>query len=440
MALALAENGQKVAIIERNLVGGSCINYGCTPTKTLVASAKSVYEARRASDYGIQTGKVKVDFAAVKKRKDKVVQQFREGVQEGLEKAKHVTLIRGEASFSGSKEVVVAIDEGGEQTLSAERIFINTGTSASAPDLDGLDEVDWLTSTDLLDLDELPDHLLILGGGYIGLEFGQMYRRFGSKVTIIEHGDQLLSREDKDIADEVASFLEEEGITIHLNSEVKKVSASAKGLTLTLGKKNKKVTGSHLLVAVGTEPNTKALNLGAAGVDTDEEGFIQVNDRLETTQPGIFALGDVKGGPAFTHISYDDYRIVKENLLENGKASTADRLVPYAVFTDPQLGRIGLSENQAREQKIDIKIASMAMSSVARAIETSHTTGLMKVVIDAKTDQILGAAILGMEGGEIMSLLQVAMMGKLPYQRIRDGVFAHPTVAESLNNLFTTVE
>ena len=442
LALALSKEGRKVAVVERHLVGGSCINYGCTPTKTMVASAKAAHEGRRASEYGVKVGNVQVAYTAVKKRKDKVVEQFREGVQNGLDEAENVTLIRGEASFSGPKEIEVSLNEEGKRTLTADQIFINTGTSARVPDLDGLEDVEWLTSTSLLDLEELPEHLLILGGGYIGLEFGQMYRRFGSNVTIIERGSQLLKREDKDIADEGAAFLKEEDITIHLESEVKKVTKSSGGITLTFEKENKthQVTGSHLLIAIGTTPNTKALNLKAAGVDTNDKGYIKVNDQLETSQPGVYALGDVKGGPKFTHVSYDDYRVVKQNLLDNGNATIADRKVPYTVFTDPQLGRIGLSEKQAKEQNKAIKIASMPMSSVARAIETSHTTGMMKVVIDAKTDQILGAAILGMEGGEIMSLLQIAMMGQLPYQRIRDGVFSHPTLAESLNNLFMNVE
>jgi pyruvate/2-oxoglutarate dehydrogenase complex dihydrolipoamide dehydrogenase (E3) component len=443
LALALSEKGSKVAIIERYLVGGSCINYGCTPTKTLVASAKAAYEARRAFEYGIKTGDIHVDYTAVRKRKDKVVEQFRKRVKKGLDEAEGITLLCGEASFTGPRQVRVALnDEGGERILTADWVFINTGTSARIPDLDGLENTKWLTSTSLLDLEELPDHLLILGGGYIGLEFGQMYRRFGSKVTIIERGDQLLKREDKDIASEVASFLEEEGITIHLNSEAEKISTSSRGLTLVYDKDDKphEVTGSHLLIAIGNTPNTKVLNLEAAGIETNDKGYIQVNDRLETSQPGVYALGDVKGGPKFTHVSYDDYRVVKQNLLVDGKATISDRKVPYTVFTDPQLGRIGLSEKQAKEQNIAVKIASMPMSSVARAIETSRTNGLMKVVIDAKTDQILGAAILGMEGGEIMSLLQVAMMGNLSYQRIRDGVFSHPTIAESLNNLFSTVE
>lgn len=443
LALALAEKDQRVAIIERYLVGGSCINYGCTPTKTLVASAKAAYEARRAADYGITTGQVKVDYKAVVKRKDKVVEQFREGVQQSLEEAKHVTLIRGEASFTDRKKIKVSLNDGGTRFVSAEQIFINTGTRARKPDLEGLDSIPWLTSTSLLNLTELPKHLIILGGGYIGLEFGQMFRRFGSKVTIIERGDQLVSREDNDIAEAMADILEEEKITIHLNSEAVQVSLTASEqvqLSIKKGKSTKKITGSHLLVAIGSTPNTEALNLEAAGIATDEKGYVKTNDRLQTSQSGIYALGDVKGGPAFTHISYDDFRIVEQNLLHNGKATTADRLVPYTVFTDPQLGRIGISEKEAREQGRKIKVACMPMSNAARALETSHTQGLMKVVIDAKTDQILGAAILGMEGGEIMSLLQVAMMGKLPYQRIRDGIFAHPTLAESLNNLFMQVK
>ncbi|WP_345243747.1 mercuric reductase [Nibrella saemangeumensis] len=443
LALDLAGKGWKTAVIERNFLGGSCINYGCTPTKSLIASAQIAYHARRSGDYGITTGDVRVDYPAVKKRKDEIVEQFREGIQKKFDEAEHLTLIRGEARFTGPKQVEVALNEGGSRTLTADHIFIDTGTSPRKPDLPGLDDVPWLTSTSLMELEELPQHLLIMGGGYIGLEFGQMFRRFGSEVTLIERGDQLLSREDKDIADEMATFLRDEGIIIHLNTQIERVNQDASGaieLSLKTGDKSDKVSGSHLLIAIGTTPNTAALNLEAVGIETDKHGYIQINERLETSQPGICALGDVKGGPAFTHISYDDYRVIRQNLLEGGNATITNRPVPYTVFTDPQLGRIGLSEREAHEQGRTFKIASIPMSSVARAIETSQTNGLMKAIVDADTGQILGAAILGLEGGELMAMLQIAMMGNVPYTSLKDAVFAHPTLAESLNTLFGEIE
>lgn len=443
LALAIAEKGWKTAVVERNFVGGSCINYGCTPTKALIASAQMARQARRSDAYGITTGAVEVDYSAVKKRKDQIVEQFREGIQQSFDKAENLTLIRGEARFSGPKQVEVALTKGGTQTLTADYIFIDTGTSPRVPEINGLATIPWLTSTSLMDLEEQPEHLLILGGGYIGLEFGQMFRRFGSKITLIERSDQLLSREDKDIADELAGILGDEEIDIRLNTEVAHVSRTSDGLvelSITTGGNTDKITGSHLLLAIGTTPNTGALQLEAAGIKTDKHGYIDVSDQLETSQPGVYALGDVKGGPAFTHISYDDFRIIKENLLAGGQASIAGRPVPYTVFTDPQLGRIGISEKEAQEQGLTVKVASMPMSWVARAIETSQTNGLMKVVVDAKTSQILGAAVLGMEGGELMAMLQIAMMGQVPYQKLRDAVFAHPTLAESLNTLFGQID
>lgn len=443
LALDLAEAGWKVAIIERKYVGGSCVNYGCTPTKTLLASAEVAYQARRSQEYGIHTGTVEVDYKAVKKRKDDLVESSREGIVERLEATKNITFIRGEAAFAGPKQVEVTLSDGGSTQLTADYIFINTGTHPALPELDGLDKVPYLTSVTMMDLEEVPDHLIILGGGYIGLEFSQMFRRFGSKVTIIEQGTQLLAREDKDIAQELTKILEEEGIDIQLSTEVKGVHRTESGnlsVALKQGNKTSKVLGSHLLVAIGTMPNTAALNLEAAGVAVDEKGYIKVNDQLETNQSAIFALGDIKGGPEFTHISYDDYRVVKQNLLEKGNASIKGRMIPYTVFTDPQLGRIGLTEKEAKKQKKAVKIASMPMKKVARAYELGRTNGLLKVLIDPHSDQILGAAMLGMEGGEMMAMLQIAMLGKVPYTQLRDGVFAHPTLAESLNNLFQIVE
>ncbi|MBO0949822.1 mercuric reductase [Fibrella forsythiae] len=443
LATALAKKGWRTAIIERNQVGGSCINYGCTPTKTLLSSAEMAFQARRAAEFGIDIADIGVDFKAVIERKDKVVQKFRDGINDSFAETENLTFIQGEARFTAPREIAVKLPAGGQRNLTANYIFIDCGTHPKKPDLPGLDTVSWVTSTELMDATELPEHLLILGGGYIGVEFSQMFRRFGSEVTIIERGDQLLSREDKDIADELTKILEDEGVRVMTNTSVEQVSRSGdNGVTLALKTDKGPVllTGTKLLVVTGTTPNTAALNLTAAGITTDEHGFIQVNDKLETSQPGVYALGDIKGGPAFTHISYDDYRVVKKNLLEGGDASIVGRPVPYTIFTDPQLGRVGLSETEARQQGKSIKVASMPMSSVARAIETNRTGGLMKVIIDADTDQILGAAILGMEGGEVMTMLQIAMMGNVTYPRLRDAVFAHPTLAEALNNVFSRVE
>ncbi len=443
LALDLAKQGRNVAVIERKYVGGTCINYGCTPTKTLVASAQAAHQARRAGDYGVETGPVRVDFEAVKQRKNQTVEDFRGSIEKSFDQTEHLTLIYGEARFTGVKQIEITLNAGGRQTVTADLIFIDCGTSALKPDIEGLDSVPWLDSTALMDVAELPEHLLILGGGYISLEFGQMFKRFGSNVTLIERGKQLLGREDPDVAGDVADILRDEGIDIRLNTTVQRVSRSESGgidLQLVSGNQTTTLSGSHLLVAIGTTPNTAALNLPATNVELAEKGFIKTNDRLETTQAGIYALGDIKGGPAFTHISYDDYRIIRQNLLENGQATIRDRMVPYTVFIDPQLGRVGLSETQAREKGLNIKIATMPMTSVARAIEVSQTRGRMKVIVDADTQQILGAAILGMEGGEIMSMLQIAMMGKLPYTQLKEAIFAHPTLAESLNNLFSKVD
>ena len=442
LAIYLAKADWKVAIIEREHLGGSCVNWGCTPTKMLLASAQMAYQARRADEYGIGVEKVNADFGAVMKRKDEAILSSREGIEERLDEFDNIDLIRGEASFTDKKQISVALDGGGTRLLTAKSIVIDTGTSPRVPDMKGLEDVDYLTSKTALDLDKLPDHLLIVGGGYIGLEFAQMFHRFGSKVTIIEAEKQILDKEDEDVAEKMREILSEEGIEFHLDAEIEKVAKEKNGVVLSVKKsgKTQKLSGSHLLVAVGTTPNTGALKLDAAHIKTDKEENIEVDKYLETSQEGVFAVGDVKGGPEFTHISYDDHRILLERFLEDKKRSTEDRPVPYTVFTDPQLGRVGLSEKEAKKQKIKVKIAQMPMDKVARANETGHPKGFMKVLIDAKNDQILGAAILGMEGGEIMAMLQIAMMGKLRYQQLRDGVFAHPTLAESLNNLFGEVK
>ncbi|MBV9787081.1 MAG: FAD-dependent oxidoreductase, partial [Chloroflexi bacterium] len=342
----------------------------------------------------------------------------------------------------GEKQLEVRLKNGETRTLTADLIFINTGARPSQPPIDGLDQVPTLNSTTIMELDAVPQHLLILGGGYIGLEFGQMFRRFGSEVTIVQRGDQLLAREDADVAEAVADVLREDGIEVLLQTTTLSAAHADGSIKLAVRGPDgeRTLSGSHLLVAAGRAPNTDRLNLEATGVATDKHGFVKTNERLETNVAGIYALGDVKGGPAFTHISYDDFRIVRTNLIENGSATIKDRLVPYTVFIDPQMARVGLSESEAREQNRKIRIAKMPMTSVARALEVDETRGFMKAIVDAESEQILGFTILGIDGGEVMSQVQLAMMGKLRYTVLRDAIFAHPTLSESLNNLFSSLE
>ncbi|GER86062.1 mercuric reductase [Dictyobacter vulcani] len=444
LATAFGQAGKKAAIIEREHIGGTCINEGCTPTKTMVASARVAYLTRRAADYGVQTtGPVSVDMTVVRKRKRDIVESFRGGSQSRLEKSENVDLLMGEAYFIEPKVVEVRLQNGEVRQLRAEKICLNVGERPTPPRIEGVEQIPFLNSTTIMELDRVPEHLLVLGGGYVGLEFGQMFRRFGSQVTIIQRGKQLLAREDSDIAEEVTKILREDGVEVLLETSANKVAKTADGqiqLTVQSAEGERTITGSHLLAAAGRTPNSDTLNLGVAGITTDKKGYIQVNDRMETNVPGIYALGDVKGGPAFTHISYDDFRILRTNLIEHGNASIAHRMLVYTVFIDPQLGRVGMTETEARQQGRNIKIARMPMSYVARALEVDEFRGMMKAIVDADTDQILGACILGLEGGEIMSMLEIAMLGKLPYTVLRDGVFAHPTLAESLNNLFGSFE
>ena len=348
----------------------------------------------------------------------------------------------GKRALPVRRHVAVKLKSGKQRTLSADRFFINAGTRASRPPLPGLEKVQFLDNVSIMELDAVPNHLVVLGGGYIGLEFGQLFHRFGSKVTVVQSGDQLLNREDRDVAEEVTKILHEDGLEILLNAKATQVDQANDKIRLQMVSSGKSTTveGSHLLVATGRVPNSDTLNLNAAGIQTDQHGFIKVNHRLETSVEGIFALGDIKGGPAFTHISYDDFRILRTNLIEGKSASTEGRQVPYCVFIDPQLGRVGLTESEAREQKRNIRVGKLLMTSVARALEVDETRGFMKAIVDAKTNQILGAAVLGIEGGEIMSVLETAMMGKLPYTALRDATYAHPTLAESLNNLFMAMD
>ena len=446
LSIALALAGLHTVLIERKHVGGTCVNEGCTPTKTMVASGRVAYLARRGADYGVRTGPISVDMDKVRQRKRDIVDSFRNANQSGIEKTPNLELIFGEASFTGPKTVVACLRDGGQRTLSAKQVFINAGTRASRPKLKGLDTVPFLDNISIMELDAVPDHLLVLGGGYIGLEFGQMFRRFGSRVTIVQSAGQLLTTEDPDVAEAVATILRQDGIEVVLNARASGVSRTGDTIQLEVQSQTgtRVLGGSHLLVATGRVPNSDSLNLAAAGIRTGERGYIQVNERLETTAEGVYALGDIKGGPAFTHISYDDFRIIRSNLLgkktASAPATTKDRQVPYTLFIDPQLGRVGLTETQARALGLNIRVAKLPMTHVARALEVDETRGFMKAIVDTDTNLILGAAILGIEGGEVMSAVEIAMMGKLPYTALRDGTFAHPTLVESLNNLFTAMD
>jgi len=440
------EGGLRTALIERAHVGGTCINEGCTPTKTMVASARVAYMARRAAHYGVEAGTIAVNLQRVRQRKREIVESWRQGSRRRIEQTKGLDLVMGEARFTGPNSIEVRLNDGGLRHLSAGMIFINTGNRPAKPSIPGLDRVPALDSSSIMELDTVPEHLLIVGGGYIGLEFGQMFRRFGSAVTVVQRAGQLLSREDADIAEEVAKILREDGVEVLLDSQALRAEPDAYGgvrLAVRTASGERTLFGSHLLVAAGRVPNTDHLDLAAAGVEADERGYIQVNDRLETNVSGIYALGDVKGGPAFTHISYDDFRIIRTNLVRGGHGGPTGitgRFVPYTVFTDPQLGRVGLTEREARERGHNVRVAKMPMSHVARAIEMDETRGFMKAVVDADTDQILGCAILGVEGGEIMAILQMAMRGRVPCKTIQDDIFSHPTLSEALNNLFLAWE
>jgi pyruvate/2-oxoglutarate dehydrogenase complex dihydrolipoamide dehydrogenase (E3) component len=441
LARALAAAGKRTALVEKVHVGGTCINEGCTPTKTMVASARVAYLARRAADFGVVTGPVAVDLPSVRERKRAIVNSFRDGSQRRLETTEHLQLMFGEARFIGPRAVTVASDDG-ERRLTADLVFINTGGRPARPRLEGLARVAALDSTTIMELGELPDHLLVMGGGYIGLEFAQMFRRFGSRVTIIQRNAQLLPLEDEDVAVEVRTILEQDGLHVITSADARCVEPAGDGLRLLVGTPagERVLEGSHLLLAAGRVPNTDGLDCVAGGIEVDAQGYVKVNDRLETSAAGVYALGDVKGGPQFTHVSYDDFRIVRDNLLAGGSRSTRDRLVPYTVFLDPQLGRVGLTEREARDRGLDVKVATIPMNHVARALELDESRGFMKAVVDRRSRRILGAAVLGIEGGELMSVVQLAMLGNVTCDTLREAVFAHPLLAESLNNLFATLD
>ncbi len=440
LAKKLAQAGKKVAILEKRWIGGTCINDGCSPTKTMIASARRAHLTRNGKQWGVETDQVNINYKTILARKNEIVESFRGGAIKGLENSSNLEIIFGDASFINNHQIMIKSDDG-DTEIEGELIFINTGCSPLIPKIKGITDTEYLTSTSLLELKEIPKHLIIVGGGYISLEMGQMMSRFGSKVTILEIGKTLLPKEDDDACEVITEVFEKEGIKLHTHAEVTAISGKKlKIVTANIKGKVQTFTGSHILIASGRAPQTKTLNLPAAGVETDKRGFIKVDEKLKTTARNIYALGDVKGGPAFTQIAYNDFIIVSKNLLEKGDMTTTGRPIPYCMFTDPQLGRVGLSETQAKEKGIKYKVAKIPMKHVARALEIGETAGYMKAIVDPDSKQILGAAVMGTEGGEIMSILQIAMLGNITYEQIRYNIFAHPLYAESLNNLFMSFD
>jgi pyruvate/2-oxoglutarate dehydrogenase complex dihydrolipoamide dehydrogenase (E3) component len=437
LAYRLADVGWQVAMIEKGSVGGTCINTGCTPTKTMVHRAQIAHYARNAARWGVHAENVFADLPTIVAQKDNVVASFRGGIQKKIGLHPNIHFYQGLARFTNAHQIQV-----GENVLESDKIFINSGGRPIIPDIPGFDPARVLTNESMMELKDLPEHLIVLGGGYIGLEFGQMFRRFGSRVTILQNRAQIVPREDPEIAAELQKILEGEGIEFHLNVQTTRVDQTAGSVkvSVTMPRGSKTISGSHLLAAVGRRPNTDDLSLDKAGVETDKSGFIGVNPRLETNVPGIWALGDVKGGPAFTHISYNDFQIIDANLTQGKNLTIENRIVPYCVFTDPQLGGVGMTEKEARTAGHKLKIGTIPMSHVARAIERDETAGLMKIIVDAANDQVLGAAILGCEGGELVHVLHTLMLGNLPYTLLKGAIFVHPTLTEGFFTLLDSVK
>ncbi|CKI10817.1 FAD-containing oxidoreductase [Mycolicibacterium smegmatis] len=425
LAGRLTDAGQTVAVIERKYVGGTCVNTGCIPTKTLVASAHAAHLARRGSEYGVGTGDVTVDMARVKARKDKIMLGDRHGVESWIEGMDGATLIRGHARFVDPHTV----DVDGER-LTAERIFLNVGGRAVVPEFPGLDGIDYMTNTGILELDSVPEHLVIIGGSYIALEFAQMYRRFGAAVTVVEKGPRLTAREDEDVSAAIRDILEAEGITVVLDATGIRFTKRDNGFDVVPRDDAQPIAGTHLLLAVGRQPNTDDLDLQKAGVEVDERGFIVVDDQLRTNVEHIWAMGDCNGKGAFTHTSYNDFEIVAANLLDDDPRRVSDRVPTYALYIDPPLGRAGLTEAQVRASGRKALVGKRPMTRVGRAVEKGETQGFMKVVVDAETQEILGAAILGVGGDEVVHAILDIMAAKEPYTAISRTMHIHPTVSE----------
>ncbi|HEY7945772.1 MAG TPA: FAD-containing oxidoreductase [Casimicrobiaceae bacterium] len=438
LAVRLGNAGRKTAIVERKLIGGTCVNTGCIPTKTLIASARAAHVARRAGDFGVALdGPVRVDMARVKARKDAIVQQSNAGVAKWIRNAPNVTLIEGHAHFEGPRTVRV-----GDRLLEAPQIFINVGGRAAVHGIDGLADVPYLTNTGMMDIDFLPGHLLIIGGSYIGLEFAQMYRRFGSAVTVVEMGPRLIGREDEEVSAAIKAILEAEGIAFRLNAKCLAVARNGDAVDVRVSceEEPRAIAGSHLLLAIGRTPNTDDLGLDLADVRTDSRGYVEVDESLQTSVPGIWALGDVNGRGAFTHTSYNDYEIVAANLLDNDRRRVGDRIPTYALFIDPPLGRVGMTEREVRASGRPALVGRMMMSRVGRARERGETQGFMQVLVDSETKKILGAALLGIEGDEAVHCILDVMAAGAPYTVLQRAMHIHPTVSELLPTLLGSLK
>lgn len=429
LARRLAGDGKRTLLVERKHVGGTCVNEGCTPTKTMIASARAAHVARGAGRLGVRLREVRMDLGAVVDRKDEIVRSWRDRQRKGLEETGNLTLVDGEARFVGPGEIEI----GGERHR-APVVVVNAGARPSVPPIPGLDSIDWLDSTSVMDLREVPGHLIVLGGGYVGCEFGQMFRRFGSEVTIASRGPHVLDHEDEDVSKAVESVFHDEGISLRLGAAAKRVSRKGGAVVLEL-EQGPPVEGTHLLVATGRTPNTEDLDCDAAGIKLDSEGFIRVDDRYRTSADGVYAVGDVTGGPQFTHSSWDDHRILYDILRGRNGRSRSDRIVPYCVFTDPQVARVGLSEREAREKGIACEVATKPFGEIARAIEVDETAGTMKILLDPETERVLGAAIVGLEAGELIHIFVTLMQAGASARAIVDAEAIHPTLAEGVQSL-----
>ncbi len=440
LAWHLASSGRRTAVVERKWIGGSCPNINCLPSKNEVWSAKVADLVHHAARFGLATGPTTIDMARVRQRKRDMVEGL-VAMHVDKYKASGAELIMGAGRFVAPKTVEVRLNDGGTRVLAGDQVFLNLGTRATVPPVPGLADAGPMTNIELLELDRLPEHLVVLGGGYVGLEFAQAYRRFGSRVTVVEHGPQLLGREDPDVTEEIRRLLTAEGIDVLLGAEVLQVEGrSGEGVRLRVrtAAGERTIAVSDILVATGRTPNTTGIGLDVAGVELDARGYVKVNDRLETTAPDVWAIGECAGSPQFTHVSEDDFRVIRDNLA-GGKRSTRDRLVPYCLFTDPPLARVGLSEAEARQRGIAVRVANVPMNHVLRTRTTGETAGFMKVLVEASGDRILGFTMIGPEAGEVMAVVQTAMLGGLPYTVFRDAILAHPTMAEGLNELFSAV-
>jgi pyruvate/2-oxoglutarate dehydrogenase complex dihydrolipoamide dehydrogenase (E3) component len=440
LAWDMARSGRRTAVVERRYIGGSCPNINCLPSKNEIWSARIAHLVQHAAQFGTMTGPVTIDMATVRQRKRAMVDAEIAGHLKNYA-ASGAELIMGAGGFVAPKTLEVRLNDGGRRVLAGDRVFLNVGTHATIPNVPGLEAAQPLTNIEALELDHLPPHLIVLGGGYVGLEFAQAYRRFGSRVTVIQNGPQLMEREDPDVAEEIQRILSNEGIQVLLGAETVRVHGRS-GDKVTLAVRTtsgeQTIEGSDILVAAGRTPNTAGIGVEAAGVELDGRGYIRVNERLETTAPQVWAIGECAGSPQFTHASYDDFRIIKDNLA-GAKRSTRDRLVPYCMFTDPPLARVGLTEGDARRQGIAVRVTRLPTGAVVRTQTTDEKQGFMKALVGASDDRVLGFAMIGAEAGEVMATVQIAMLAGLPYSRFRDTILAHPTMAEGLGPLFANV-